>query len=80
MKDTRKPETIIRELKRQLATALVDRRDAFRERDHYRSRAVAAEDDRDQIRRDRDEWKARFDDLLKKLPPRLGGGQGGDIC
>jgi hypothetical protein len=58
----RKPETEIRDLKRQLKEAEAARTNYHDEALRLRNRLIAAQ-------RERDEWKARFDLLLTKLPP-----------
>lgn len=64
-----KPETEIRNLKRELRTTGEDYRVLRVERDAYRSRATKAE-------QDAAEWKKRFDELLSKcrgFDPVTGG-------
>jgi FtsZ-binding cell division protein ZapB len=67
-KDKRKPETIIRELRRQIRDiqanrtfAESERSAAIRNRDEFRARTVRAE-------QEAVEWKRRFDALLAAMP------------
>lgn len=57
----RKPETIIRELKREMRQLCVGMDNAHRENETLRRRATKAE-------QDAAEWKRRFDALLERSP------------
>ena len=61
----RKPETIIRDLKRQLKRA-------ERERLTYHDEAYAQRVRAGKAEADRDEWKQRCDALIARLPIELG--------
>lgn len=57
----RKPETIVRELRRDLKRALKETGEFSKESAHFRGRATRAE-------MECSEWKRRFDALLERTP------------
>lgn len=68
MKDTRKPEAIIAELRRELVTERAEYKSQQDYVLHQRAEIAGLLSRANVAERDRDEWKRRFDALLAAIP------------